>query len=184
MERPGAALCRRLLGLGAVVAASLWWTSGACTASVTCTDGTCAAASCVDGGEPCSADAGCVEPSGACGADADCCSMHCQDDGRCADGEATCAATCDYCEVDADCCSGWCDADLGGCNWGDSCEPSILFDCDCACGTGQPAADLCNDPAHPSFCAGLVPAAGEPCESALMNWCGFTADDIAALVCD
>jgi hypothetical protein len=56
-------------------------------------------------------------------------------------------------------------------------------DCTCACGAGTPAALVCNDPAHPSFCAGTAPVAGGMCETALAA-CGFTAADIAALGCN
>jgi hypothetical protein len=59
--------------------------------------------------------------------------------------------------------------------------PSV--DCTCACGAGTPAALVCNDPAHPSFCAGTAPVAGGQCETALAA-CGFTAADIAALGCN
>lgn len=55
--------------------------------------------------------------------------------------------------------------------------------CLCACGQGTEGGLACNDPAHPSFCAGVVPDHGSICEDALID-CGFTADDIAALGCN
>ena len=56
-------------------------------------------------------------------------------------------------------------------------------DCNCACGSGQATALVCNDPSHPSFCAGMAPVAGGMCEMELESNCNFTADDIAALGC-
>lgn len=67
----------------------------------------------------------------------------------------------------------------GGDDGGDP-EP----DCDCACGD-SPAGLVCNDPAHPSFCVGVAPAAGDECETALMMVCYFSADwAVAPYICD
>lgn len=56
-------------------------------------------------------------------------------------------------------------------------------DCACACHTGMMAALVCNDAAHPSYCAGMAPVAGGMCEKALKADCMFTDADISALGC-
>jgi hypothetical protein len=38
----------------------------------------------------------------------------------------------------------------------------------CACGTGTPCSLVCNDPAHPGFCAGMAPVANGQCVMCLM----------------
>ena len=56
-------------------------------------------------------------------------------------------------------------------------------DCQCACHAGSMAALVCNDSAHPSYCAGMAPVAGGMCEKALKSDCMFTDADISALGC-
>lgn len=81
-------------------------------------------------------------------------------------------------------CGGDCPCGYGGtsCSEDPECwDPGP--DCDCACAAGTTTAHVCNDPADPSFCAGMAPVAGGECETALTMDCGFTAEDIAGLGC-
>jgi hypothetical protein len=72
-------------------------------------------------------------------------------------------------------------AGAGGCpNDPNSCD---MVDCECPCGAGTPGGLVCNDPQNPSFCAGVLPTAGGACEQELTK-CGFTAADIAGLLCN
>lgn len=71
-------------------------------------------------------------------------------------------------------------SDVGGSGPGGS-VPGV--DCACACDPGGAAALVCNDPAHPSFCAGMQPVAGGMCEMKLLMDCGFTAADISDFGC-
>jgi hypothetical protein len=67
---------------------------------------------------------------------------------------------------------------------GDGENVDYVPDCSCACGVGQPPSLVCNDPAHPNFCAGVAPEPGGPCEIALKTNCGYTDADIAAFGCN
>jgi hypothetical protein len=72
-------------------------------------------------------------------------------------------------------------AGAGGCPSNpDLCD---MLDCECPCGAGTPGGLVCNDPQHPSFCAGVLPVAGGACEQELTK-CGFTATDILGLPCN
>jgi len=52
----------------------------------------------------------------------------------------------------------------------------------CVCGAGTPCSLVCNDPAHPSFCAGTAPVAGGMCETCIKQTTGANgcADEFAA----
>jgi hypothetical protein len=62
-------------------------------------------------------------------------------------------------------------------------DGTAALDCDCACGAGSPAALVCNDPNHPSFCAGEPPVTNGMCWTALQTICGFADEDIVSLPC-
>jgi hypothetical protein len=53
---------------------------------------------------------------------------------------------------------------------------------DCVCGTGTPCSLVCNDSAHPSFCAGTAPVANGQCFKCIETTTGASgcADQYAA----
>jgi hypothetical protein len=153
----------------ALAAACIHETEKCGAAGFECRDRSCLAYSLVcDGRMDCGdgsdedADYAFCGAGGACGADGAGGGLLC-DDGTCVAPEAVCDGI-------ADCPDGsdelYCDT----------------LACDCACGTGTPGALVCNDPSHPSYCAGVAPEPGDACEVALTA-CGFSADDIASLGC-
>lgn len=106
-----------------------------------------------------------------CTSDAECCGIC---DGQCwTENDPLCREPGAPCSSDFDCCFEVCND--GTC---------ASYDCDCACGPGTNAALVCDDPNHPSFCAGVPPIPGGPCEQVLIQECGFTYDDIASLSCN
>jgi hypothetical protein len=46
-------------------------------------------------------------------------------------------------------------------------DAQALYDCACTSGATHPCALVCNDSAHPSFCAGTAPTAGGMCATCI-----------------
>jgi hypothetical protein len=80
-------------------------------------------------------------------------------------GSGGMAATCDSKLSATSDLSGWSESFAA-----DNTDAKAFYDC--ACTSGNPCALVCNDPAHPGFCAGMAPVACGQCVTCLETTTG------------